>query len=68
MFNRFCRGQMVNGQDMPLAKVLRFIRVPLIAQPICQKIYKNDFNKNFMICAGVLKGGVDACIGNWTFC
>lgn len=58
------RGTTANGQDQPLSRTLRGIQVPMVAQNTCKRIYGNDYNRDFMICAGVMEGGVDSCIGN----
>ncbi|XP_055500316.1 suppressor of tumorigenicity 14 protein isoform X1 [Leucoraja erinacea] len=61
--NCYVTGWGVLGEDGELATVLQEASVKIIPLGICNKLYENSVTSR-MICAGHLRGGVDACQGD----
>ncbi|XP_067896084.1 suppressor of tumorigenicity 14 protein homolog [Heterodontus francisci] len=61
--NCYVTGWGVLGEDGELATVLQEASVKIIPLNICNKLYENSVTSR-MLCAGYLRGGVDACQGD----
>ncbi|XP_067848318.1 suppressor of tumorigenicity 14 protein homolog [Heptranchias perlo] len=61
--NCYVTGWGVLGEDGELATVLQEASVKIIPLNICNKLYENSVTSR-MLCAGFLRGGVDACQGD----
>ncbi|XP_074053049.1 serine protease 33-like [Macrotis lagotis] len=59
-------GNVMEGVQLSRPYHLQEAKLPLISAKECNKILNNDLHKvtNKMICAGYMKGGVDACQGD----
>lgn len=43
---------------------LKSVSKPIVSNDVCSRIYGEDFFPNLSFCAGVARGGRDACFGN----
>ncbi|KAK3739889.1 hypothetical protein QZH41_007732 [Actinostola sp. cb2023] len=57
-------GALSSGGSAP--EILQQAKVPIVHQDTCKKSYPNEIDDS-MICAGLQKGGIDACQGDYMY-
>ncbi|VVC87820.1 unnamed protein product [Leptidea sinapis] len=53
-------GWGVTSEDGRVSRHLKYVQIQIVSDADCRKVYKEEFTEN-MFCAGVPKGGKDAC-------